>query len=220
MRNSRTAAAAGARRRVAACGALAGVAGAVGLMATPGIAAAATTSPAAGVTPFVDCVTRSADRDHVDVIMGYRNPTGRTTSIPYGPGNHLDPRPAEHPQPATFRPGVHHGVFALRIDDGGPTLSWTLGGRHLVVDPAAATACFAGGGAGSRAAPNQDSGPVLGLIATGVVGAVLRRAARSPARWLRLTTAGRSRTPASGGAHGRSPTGDAPQAGTRAERSL
>jgi hypothetical protein len=180
VRNTGRTAAARPGRRVAVCGALAGVASAVGLMATPGIAVAST----AGITPFLDCVTRSSDGDRVEAVIGYRNTTGHTSSIPYGPDNHLDRRTADHRQPTTFLPGSQHGVFALQVDGNSRRLGWTLAGRHLVIDTTGSRACSAG------AAPvpisRGDTDPVLGLIATGVVGAFLRRLARSPARWLRL----------------------------------
>lgn len=148
------------RLGAAAVGALASVA----VLATPGVAAAAT-----GLVPLVDCVTVAADGGY-DAVLGYR--ADQATDVPYGPENRLDP-PSDHP--TAFLAGTRHAAFVLHVEPGAPPPRWTLAGTELVVDPTAAEACSTGP---STPAPDEERGPLLALVGTGLLGSSLRLVAR------------------------------------------
>ena len=154
------------RLGAAALGALASVAAAVAVVATPGVAAATTT---AGPVPLVDCVTVEPDGSY-DAVLGYR--TSQAADIPYGPDNRIDP-PSDHP--TTFEPGTQHAVFVLHVEPDSPPPRWALDGNQLVIGPAAAAACSA-----DPPTPSSDGehGPLLTLVGTGVLGSSLRLLAR------------------------------------------
>jgi hypothetical protein len=152
----------------------------VALIATPGIAAASDTASAtatAFLTPLVDCVVRDSDGTSYDAVIGYTNSTGQTADIPYGPDNRIDPASDYRRPPTTFLTGTQHGVFALHVSGNTPTPSWTLGGSQLVISATAAAACPS---AIALSASGNDTGPVMALVATGAISALLRHVARRP----------------------------------------
>jgi hypothetical protein len=172
------------RRRLAVRFALAAIAAAVALTATPGVAAATTGT----VTPVLDCISESSGGTY-SAVLGYSNTTGRTVSIPLGSNNVIWPSKFNGRQPTTFKPGVQHGVFTVTFsinDLWYSAPSWTLngqtlGGRYYYdVDAQACPPSTQMPGEGN------DTGAAIGLLAAGVVGVLLirrvvRRANTSPA---------------------------------------
>ena len=151
------------RLGVAALGALASVAAAVAVVASPGVAAAATTTT--GTVPLVDCVTVGPDGSY-DAVLGYR--TGQAVDIPYGPDNHIDP-PSDHP--TRFEPGTQHAAFVLHVERNSPPPRWTLDGNQLVIGPTAAAPCSADSPTPSS---DEEHGPLMTLVGTGLLGSSLR----------------------------------------------
>ena len=105
-RSRRTADSAGRRTRQ---GVLVGLMALVALLVGPGVAQAAGT-----VTPTVSCYQPNSDGS-VSVLLGYRNSSSVTQTVPLGPDNVINPSRYNGQQPTTFAPGDHPGSFALTI---------------------------------------------------------------------------------------------------------
>ena len=78
-------------------------------------------------------------------------------------------------QPTTFKPGTYHGVFALTISayDIWSSPGWTLDGDRLdAYDAYGASACPPGT---QMPSVGNGTGVAIGLLAAGVVGAILVR---------------------------------------------
>ena len=91
-------------------GVLIAVCVAVGLMAVPGVAAAAQPQ----VTPFVDCYRQNTDGSYT-VVLGYTSTQKYTTTIGHGANNEIYPARYTGAQPTVFEPGTHRGVFSLQV---------------------------------------------------------------------------------------------------------
>jgi hypothetical protein len=102
----RTATTAGRRVRQ---GVLVGLVALVALLVGPGVAQAAGT-----VTPTVSCYQPNSDGS-VSVLLGYRNSSTVTQTVPLGPDNVIYPTRYNGQQPTSFAPGDHPGVFALTV---------------------------------------------------------------------------------------------------------
>jgi hypothetical protein len=63
------------------------------------------------------------------LLLGYYNRNkGQELDIPIGPDNRIEPDGPDYGQPTHFYPGRQHGVFAIRVpkDFGNKRLTWTL----------------------------------------------------------------------------------------------
>jgi hypothetical protein len=94
------------------------------------------------VVPVINCIKRDED-GLAKVSFGYVNPNSSAVTIAVGVGNHLTPDPADRHQPTTFNPGKHRGVFTVSIPKGG-TISWTVNGTTVTVEPQTRLQCDEG----------------------------------------------------------------------------
>jgi len=143
---------------------------AAAIVVSAGPAAAA---PADVLTPFVDCAVRNDDGSWT-AVLGYRNPTGSGISVAEGSDNQVTPVPLGAAVPTRFEPGVHRGVFSVRVDRGAG-LMWHLGDDQLAVRQDSADACPP---ATEMPADGNGTGVVVALGAAGIVGAVAIRRVR------------------------------------------
>ena len=149
--------------------ALVAVIAVAGLLALPGTASAKGT-----VVPLLDCVVTNGDGTWT-AVFGYRNTSGSAVSIPSGPRNKVTPVTYGVPQPTTFRPGTHRGVFTVTVARGAGPM-WHLDGTNLAARLGSATACPP-----STELPEEGNGtgPAIALVVAGLVGAVgVQRARR------------------------------------------
>jgi hypothetical protein len=133
----------------------------VGLLGAPGTASAAGT-----VTPVLNCTTPAAGGGFTAVV-GYDNTTGETVTIPYGKQNRIVSGQYDGAQPTVFAAGRNDGAFSVTITSSSAT--WTLSGQQLLLKPSQASACPA-----STELPEDGNGtgPAIGLVLAGVVGAI------------------------------------------------
>ena len=162
-----------ARARVVRA-ALVAVIAVVGLLALPGTASAKGT-----VVPLLDCVVSNRDGSWT-AVFGYRNTSSSTVSIPRGAKNKVTPVTYGTPQPTTFKPGTHRGVFTGTVTRGAGPM-WHLDGTNLAARLGASPACPS-----STELPEEGNGtgPAIALAAAGVIGAVLVGRANRRARAL------------------------------------
>ncbi len=152
--------------------ALVAVVAVVGLFALPGTASAADE-----VIPVLNC-TKPAAGGGFTAVVGYGNPTGQDGTIPYGKQNRIVAGQYDGVQPTVFQAGRHDGAFTVTITTSSAT--WTLGRTLLLVKPSEAPACPP-----STELPEEGNGtgPVIALLAAGLVGVVVvqRVRRRAPA---------------------------------------
>ena len=134
-------------------------------VAAPGIASAEPLT----LTGSVDCVIPGSGGAFT-AILGYQNTLGHSVWLPDGWLNLLTPFNYSGRQPTTFDPGVHHGVFSVRITDGAAT--WWLVGTPVAITETSAPHCppptqMPGDGNGS--------GVAIGLVIAGVLGVLIVR---------------------------------------------
>jgi len=152
---------------------------AVLLSAVPGVAAAA---PPTSVKPFLDCYRTNTDGS-ITVVLGYTNPSTKTTAIAYGSRNIMYPSKFQGSQPTQFLAGTRSGVLSLQVTqaDLDANARWVLDGNTLDYRAAAgsATEC-----APSTPLPalGNGAGIALVLVAGGAFGVwfvrrVIRRSA-------------------------------------------
>ncbi|PTL59344.1 hypothetical protein [Paraconexibacter algicola] len=140
------------------------------------VALAAATSPTAQaqtstavIVPTLDCVRISPTRLEVTGVFGYWNTGSTATDVAISANNVFTPPPGFRGQPTTFQPGRQQAAFTVTFrTDVTPTITWSLQGRALTVDPATAPRCAGYDGTFTDAA----------IIGTPVVGQ--RLAARVP----------------------------------------
>jgi hypothetical protein len=147
---------------------------AVGLVAVPATASA---SPAGTVTPVLDCYVDNRDGSWT-AVFGYRNTTATPVTIPVGPDNKVTPTTYGTPQPTTFQPGLHHGVFSVTVTRGAGPM-WHLDQDNLAARRKSASACPS-----STELPSEGNGtgPAIALAVAGAVGAVALHRARRRTR--------------------------------------
>jgi hypothetical protein len=145
---------------------------AVGLVAAPGTAAAQGT-----VTPVLDCYVDNRDGSWT-AVFGYRNTTAGPVTIPVGPDNKVTPTTYGTPQPTTFQPGLHHGVFSVTVTRGAGPM-WHLDQDNLAARRRSAPVCPS-----STELPSEGNGtgPAIALAVAGAVGAVAVHRSRRRAR--------------------------------------
>jgi hypothetical protein len=149
--------------------ALVAVIAVAGVLALPGTASAKGT-----VVPLLDCVVTNADGTWT-AVFGYRNTSGSAVSIPSGARNKVTPVTYGAPQPTTFQPGTHRGVFTVTVPRGAGPM-WHLDGTNLAARLGSATACPP---PTELPAEGNGTGMAIALAGAGVVGlALVRRAGR------------------------------------------
>jgi hypothetical protein len=160
-------------RRRAARLALLAVGAVLSLTAAPGVAAATTATTAGSVVPLLDCI-RANGNGTWTALFGYDNRTRSTVTIPVGPDNKLTPTSYGAPQPTTFAPGVHHGVFVAPVTRGAGPM-WHLDRTNLAARAGSGPAC-----PGSTELPQEGNGTgaAIALAVAGAVGAVAVHRAR------------------------------------------
>jgi hypothetical protein len=154
--------------------ALVAVIAVAGVLALPGTASAKGT-----VVPLLDCVVTNADGTWT-AVFGYRNTSTSAVSIPSGPRNKVTPVTYGAPQPTTFQPGTHRGVFTVTVPRGAGPM-WHLDGTNLAARAGSATACPS---PTELPAEGNGTGVVIALACAGVLGVVLVRRAGRRARAL------------------------------------
>jgi hypothetical protein len=139
-----------------------------GTIAPAGVAAAAD----ATVLPVLSCVVPQSSGGFT-AVLGYSNSSGSSVRIPLGAKNKFTPTRYDGNQPTTFLPGVHQGVFSVRVTH--PSAKWMLGSTKLFLDDAAAPRCPP-----STEMPEEGNGtgPAVALLAGGALGVVLLRRLR------------------------------------------
>jgi hypothetical protein len=145
-----------------------------GLVALSLLAAPGTASAYGSVTPLLDCVSQNSNGSFT-AVLGYRNTTGRSQTIPYGYNNVITPSRYDRVQPTTFKSGTYHGVFTITVSasDVWSSPAWTLSGDRLdAYDAYGASACPPGT---QMPSVGNGAGAAIGLLAAGAVGAVLIR---------------------------------------------
>jgi hypothetical protein len=165
--------------------ALVAVIAVAGLLALPGTASAKGT-----VVPLLDCVVTNGDGTWT-AVFGYRNTSGSAVSIPSGPRNKVTPVTYGVPQPTTFRPGTHRGVFTVTVARGAGPM-WHLDGTNLAARLGSATACPS---PTELPAEGNSTGVVIALAGAGVLGVVLVRRAGRRARALEVAARDGARVP-------------------------
>jgi hypothetical protein len=164
--------------------ALVAVIGLVGLVASPGTASAAATYT---VEPVLNCYKENSNKSWT-VVVGYVNASSSTVTIPRGADNQAAPSKFASLPPTSFEPGTVNGAFATTVSqaDLNAGARWVLDGFTLDYRAAAGASrvCPA-----STELPEEGNGtgPAIGLVAAGVVGAALVHRARKRA----LAAAGR-----------------------------
>ena len=166
--------------RVPRAALLAVVAGA-GLVAVPGTASAGTT-----VEPLVDCYVQHDDGSWT-AVFGYDNRTGSRVTVPRGELNSVTARGYQDPQPTTFEPGLHHGVFSVTVTGNSAGFVWHLDRTNLTVRRDSGPACPS-----STELPEEGNGtgPAIALAAAGLIGGVLVQRANRRARALAAAARG------------------------------
>ncbi|TFV62170.1 hypothetical protein E4P41_07935 [Geodermatophilus sp. DF01-2] len=165
--------------------ALVAVIAAVGLLAAPGTASANWK-----VQPILDCHVENQDGSRT-LVVGYTSYTRDGWRIQHGKKNGLFPSRLQGVQPTVFESGTVHGAFTVRVTAAelGAGARWELDGYVLDFAAASGTspACPS-----STELPEEGNGtgPAIGLVAAGMVGAVLVHRANRRAR--ALAGAGRS----------------------------
>jgi hypothetical protein len=98
----------------------------------PGFAGDGATCEAV-VHPRLECVIADTmDPDRSLALFGYENTTGAPVLVEIGTDNQVDLSGAPmtvRGQPASFAPGIHPFVFAVRLTPRVETASWTLAGQ-------------------------------------------------------------------------------------------
>jgi hypothetical protein len=148
--------------------ALVAVVAVVALVATPGAASARGT-----VVPLLDCVVTDEDGSWT-AVFGYRNTASSRVHIPTGPRNKVTPATVGTPQPTTFQPGTHRGVFTVPVPRGAGPM-WHLDGTNLAARLGTATACPP---STQMPAEGNGTGAAIALVAAGLAGAVAVQRAR------------------------------------------
>ncbi len=92
-----------------------------------------------GVRPVFECVYRDATGQPV-AVFGYDNATSTAVSIPVGRRNRVSPRPHDHGQPRTFRPGRVVGAYRAAFA-GTRRLVWSLDRRTATADATSTKLC-------------------------------------------------------------------------------
>ena len=169
------------RRARVGRGALLAVVATVGLVAVPGTAAAEV-----GVEPLVDCHVQHRDGSWT-AVFGYDNRTGTTVTIPVGELNQITARGYDSPQPTTFEPGLHRGVFSVTVTGNAAGVMWHLDTTNLAVRRGSGPVCPS-----STELPEEGNGtgPAIALLTAGLVGGVLVRRANRRARDLAAAARG------------------------------
>jgi hypothetical protein len=158
----------------------AGLAMALALTASPGVASATTTGT---VTPILDCYTQNSDGSWM-VILGYSSTYSGTKSIPLGSNNIASPSKFQGIQPTSFKSGTNHAAFTARVTmaDLYANANWYLDGHTLNYMAAAYASGICSPGTQLPATGN-GTGLAVGLLGGGVVGAwFIRRTVRSRTR--------------------------------------
>jgi hypothetical protein len=165
----------GRRQWIAARLAAVGTLTALSLIGMPGTASATGT-----VNPLLDCVVPNSNGT-LTAVLGYSNTTGRTQTFPYGWNNVIQPAKYDRLQPTTYYSGTFHGVFTvtLTVEDIWGNPNWRLNGDTIDYTDVTANRCPP---ATQMPSGGNGTGTAAGLLAAGVVGAVLvRRSARRAA---------------------------------------
>jgi hypothetical protein len=151
--------------RLAAVAALA----TVSLVGVPGTASASGT-----VTPLLDCVIANSNGTY-SAVLGYSNTTGRTQAFPYGTNNVISPSKYDRAQPTSYYNGTYHGVFKVTMtvtDVYYADPYWRLNGITIDYADVTSNSCPP---ATQMPAEGNGTGTAAGLLAAGVIGAVLVR---------------------------------------------
>jgi hypothetical protein len=120
------------------------------------------------VVPLLDCVVTAEDGSYT-AVFGYDNRGTTAVGIARGAANKVVPTPLGGSEPTAFQPGVQHAVMAVRVTKGAAPI-WDLDGTHLSVRKADATECTS---PTALPATGNGTGPVVALVAAGVLGAVV-----------------------------------------------
>jgi hypothetical protein len=151
---------------------------AAAVLAVP-LAAAPASAAVVLPQPTVDCVIVSGN--WYLVVLGYRNATAQTVSVPVGSRNRLRPAGIDGRQPTTFQPGWHPGALLTPPLPVTESVSWTIG-TSTVTATAGSPRC---GPQVSLPAEGNGIGPVLVLVGSVLlsvaVGAVRKRRRPRPA---------------------------------------
>jgi hypothetical protein len=100
---------------------------------------------AAGVLPFLECVTYDTPTNSVTAFWGYTNANPTSTLIPIGPANFFDPPPGFRGQPVTFQSGVFHKVFSTTFRLAfSLSVTWGIQGHQETATNDPANYCAAG----------------------------------------------------------------------------
>jgi hypothetical protein len=134
----------------------------VTLVAAPGAASARGT-----VVPLLDCVLTNADGSWT-AVFGYENTSSSPVRIPTGPRNKVTPATVGRPQPTTFQPGSHRGVFTVTVSRGAGPM-WHLDGTNLAARLGSATACPS---SAELPADGNGAGWTIAVLVAAVVGTV------------------------------------------------
>jgi hypothetical protein len=161
--------------------ALAALAMALTLIATPGVASAATGT----VTPMLDCYTQNSDGSWT-VILGYSSTYSGTTKIPLGSNNIASPSKFQGIQPTTFKNGTHHAAFSAKVTqyDIYNNANWYLDGHTLNYMAAAYASGICSPGT-QLPGEGNGTGIAIGLVVAAGIGIlvvrrVIRRAGTQP----------------------------------------
>lgn len=158
-------------RRPRTVAVLLAVLAAVALSLVPGSASATYR-----ITPLADCYADNGNGTYT-VVLGYKNSTSQTITIPAGDNNTFSPSKYNSSLPTRFKPGEQHGVAKVTITqaelNSGP--SWYVDGNRLSTSNASsATVCSA------SQLPMLANGAavVLMVLLAGAVGVVVVRRQR------------------------------------------
>ena len=146
----------------------------VGLLALPGTASAAWK-----VEPQLDCHVANADGSRT-LVLAYTSYTWGVWNVPHGKKNTVYPSRLQGEQPTAFRSGTVHGAFTVRVTAAElrSGARWELEGYVLDFSAAigSTSPCPS-----STELPEEGNGtgPAIGLLGAGLVGAVtVQRAGR------------------------------------------
>jgi hypothetical protein len=154
---------------------LAGLAMALTLTATPGVASAATGT----VTPILDCYSQNSDGSWT-AILGYTSTYSGSKTISLGYNNVITPSRLQGSQPTTFKAGTNHAAFSIKVTmtDVYNNANWYLDGHTLNYLAAAYASGICTPGT-QLPGDGNGTGLAVALVLGGVVGAFLvRRALR------------------------------------------
>lgn len=154
----------------------------VALVAAPTPAVAATAND---VNPVLDCVAQNPDGTWT-AVLGYDNTSILTVTVSVTSLNKIEPGRFKSLLPTIFEPGRHQGVFSVTLRKG-ESATWYLGNDTLSITADGAPACPP---STQMPAEGNGVGPVVGLAAAGVLGAVVIRRMRRRAEAATASPAG------------------------------